>query len=84
MVPSGEMVLLFNDDRPGVIGAVGEAFGRNEVNIADMTISRQDDLAMMVIKMDDKPSEAVLSQLAQVEPIRQVFAISLPEVSENC
>ena len=84
MVPAGQMVLLFNDDRPGVIGAVGDAFGKNKVNIADMTISRQDDLAMMVIKMDAKPSEAVLSQLGQIEQIRKVFAISLGEVSEDC
>ena len=83
MVPAGQMVLLFNDDRPGVIGAVGDAFGKNEVNIADMTISRQDDLAMMVIKMDAKPCPDVLSQLAQIDPIRKVFAISLPEVSQT-
>ena len=81
MVPAGQMILIFNDDKPGVIGAVGDTFGKNEVNIADMTISRQGDLAMMVIKIDAQPSPTVLEQLAKVEQIRKVFAISLPELS---
>ncbi|MCK4850255.1 MAG: ACT domain-containing protein, partial [Phycisphaerae bacterium] len=67
----------------GVIGAVGDAFGKNKINIADMTISRQDDLAMMVIKVDTQPSPAVLQQLAQIKQIRKVFAIYLPELSEQ-
>jgi len=80
MLPAGQMVLILNDDTPGVIGAVGTTFGRNKVNIADMTISRQDDLAMMVIKVDAAPSQDVLKQLTQIEPVRKVFSISLPEL----
>ena len=83
MVPAGQMVLLFNDDKPGVIGAVGTTFGQNRVNIADMSISRQDDLAMMVIKVDAPPSPEVLQQLAQIEPVRKVFSLSLPELSQS-
>ena len=82
MVPAGQMVLILNDDTPGVIGAVGTTFGRNRVNIADMTISRQDDLAMMVIKVDVAPSADVVEQLAQIEPIRKVFTLSLPELPQ--
>ena len=80
MVPDGQMVLILNDDTPGVIGAVGATFGQNQVNIADMTISRQDNLAMMVIKVDAQPSQDVLQQLTQIEPVRKVFCISLPEL----
>ena len=83
MVPAGQMVLLFNDDKPGAIGAVGTIFGRNGVNIADMSISRQDDLAMMVIKVDAQPSPDVLKQLGQIELIRKVFTLSLPELTQR-
>ena len=83
VVPVGQMVLILNDDIPGVIGTVGTTFGRNKVNIADMTISRQDDLAMMVIKVDAVPGPEVLEQLAQIEPVRKVFTLSLPELSAS-
>ena len=83
MVPAGHMILVFNDDKPGVIGAVGDAFGRNQVNIADMTISRQDALAMMVIKVDTLPGQEILEQLAEIPQIRKVFALSLPELSSS-
>ena len=41
MVPEGHMVLIFNQDQPGVIGTVGSSFGDAQVNIADMVISRE-------------------------------------------
>ena len=36
LIPEREMALIFNDDRPGVIGLVGQAFGNAGINIADM------------------------------------------------
>ena len=83
MVPAGHMVVIFNDDTPGVIGAVGMIFGRHQVNIADMTISRQDVLAMMVIKIDAPPSPEVLKELGEVQSIRKVFSLSLPELLQG-
>ena len=38
-------------------------------------------LAMMVTKTDTQTCPTVLKQLAQAEPIRKVFAISLPELA---
>lgn len=81
MVPAGQMVVILNNDEPGVIGTVGTVFGRHGVNIADMTISRQDDQAMMVIKTDAAPSPEVLKELGQVESILKVFPLSLPELT---
>ena len=47
MIPSGTMVLLQNEDRPGMIGLVGMEFGKGPINIADMTISRRDQTALV-------------------------------------
>jgi D-3-phosphoglycerate dehydrogenase len=41
MVPEGQMVIIVNQDQPGVIGVVGSSFGDAQVNIADMVISRE-------------------------------------------
>tara|TARA_R110002110_G_scaffold76128_2_gene200763 strand:+ start:1280 stop:2839 length:1560 start_codon:yes stop_codon:yes gene_type:complete len=38
--PADHMVVITNDDRPGVIGTVGTLLGDAEVNIADMDVSR--------------------------------------------
>jgi D-3-phosphoglycerate dehydrogenase len=38
--PADHMVVISNDDRPGVIGTVGTLLGDAEVNIADMDVAR--------------------------------------------
>ena len=59
LVATGEMVLIENDDQPGVIGLVGNTFGNAKINIADMVISRTDvegqKRALMVLKVDTPP-----------------------------
>ncbi len=40
--PADHMVVITNDDRPGVIGTVGTLLGNAGVNIADMDVSRVD------------------------------------------
>jgi len=78
MIPEGIMVLIQNDDRPGMIGAVGMCMGVANVNIADMAISRRDKTALMLLKVDDEPGEALLDTLGQVEGILKVAKVQLP------
>ena len=80
MVPEGQLVLIFNDDRPGVIGTVGTLFGDHGVNIADMFLSRRDTTALMVIKSDADASEAVLDELRQSSAILSVHSVRLPSL----
>lgn len=79
MVPSGCMVLIKNDDRPGCIGVVGATFGEAGVNIADMVISRRDETALMVLKLDTMPADAVLDALRGYNGIQRVALVRLPE-----
>ncbi len=85
MVPAGHMVLLQNEDRPGMIGMVGSEFGESKLNIADMTISRrpnpdgQGATALMVLKVDDEPPAALLNRLKARPGILKVAALKLPE-----
>ena len=59
MTPDGTMVLLQNEDLPGMIGHVGSAFGEAKVNIADMTISRRD-------QGSGKPTAMRIEEIADV------------------
>jgi D-3-phosphoglycerate dehydrogenase len=83
MIPEGQMVILQNKDMPGVIGTVGSSFGDAQVNIADMVISRQFDkdgsaTALMVLKVDSVPPDALLNRLRARPNILKVKSVKLP------
>ncbi|MEM8874588.1 MAG: phosphoglycerate dehydrogenase [Planctomycetota bacterium] len=78
MIPAGPMVLIENDDQPGVIGHVGATFGEAGVNIADMVISRVGDKALMVLKTDGVPSSEVMDTLRSRANVKRVKAVTLP------
>ncbi len=82
MVPDGHMVLLQNEDRPGMIALVGKAFGDAGVNIADMTISRRDlgtgrPTALMTLKIDAAPPEGFAESVVAQPGILKVAAVKL-------
>jgi D-3-phosphoglycerate dehydrogenase / 2-oxoglutarate reductase len=75
--PVDHMVVITNDDRPGVIGTVGTLLGQAEVNIADMDVSRaDDDKAVMLIAPTKPVPAAVLEQLRAAPGIISVITLS--------
>lgn len=62
---SGKLLLIENRDEPGMIGYVGTLLGRDGVNIASMSLSRQEagQTALMVINLESEPSAAVRAEL---------------------
>ena len=82
MVPAGNMVLLTNADEPGRIGLVGRIFGDARVNIAEMVIGRKPaaaagNVAMMVLKLDEAPTAALLDELRGGPGILSVASVEL-------
>jgi D-3-phosphoglycerate dehydrogenase len=61
------MAFLLYDDIPGVIGRVGTLFGAAEVNIANMTVSRNREggKALMAISIDSPAPPALQAQLRE-------------------
>jgi D-3-phosphoglycerate dehydrogenase / 2-oxoglutarate reductase len=85
MIPEGNMVLIVNQDQPGVIGLVGSSFGDAQVNIADMVISREygadgKATALMVIKIDSQPPESLINRLKARPNILRVKTVNLPRL----
>jgi len=83
MVPEGNMVVIMNQDQPGVIGFVGNTFGNAKVNIADMVISREfkpdgSAVAMMLIKTDQTPPDSLIQELSSRPYILSVHSATLP------
>ena len=81
IVPERCIVLILNDDRPGVIGLVGQRVGDAGINIADMALSRRGKTALMVLKLDEPIPDDVRNALrAMNPPILSVRSVSLPPV----
>ena len=70
----GTMVLLSNDDQPGVIGEVGTILGRHGVNIGNFALGRGNTGAIGVVTVDEDPAAPYVLEAA-VEEIRRVPAI---------
>jgi D-3-phosphoglycerate dehydrogenase / 2-oxoglutarate reductase len=61
------MAFLMYDDIPGVIGRVGTLFGAAEVNIANMTVSRNraGGKALMALSIDSHAPDELVAQLRE-------------------
>ena len=64
--PADHMVVITNDDRPGVIGIMGTLLGDAGVNIADMAVSRVPDTenAVMLIAVTERITDEALAALS--------------------
>jgi D-3-phosphoglycerate dehydrogenase len=76
--PADHMLMVTNDDRPGVIGTVGMLLGDAGVNIADMDVGRSDTegLAVMLIAPSSPVASDVLDALRAAPGIVNVIALS--------
>ncbi|WP_040496646.1 NAD(P)-dependent oxidoreductase, partial [Ilumatobacter nonamiensis] len=75
--PVDNMVMITNDDRPGVIGTVGTLLGEAGVNINDMDVSRtEDEKAVMLIAPTKPVAREVLDDLRAAPGIVQVATLS--------
>jgi D-3-phosphoglycerate dehydrogenase len=77
--PSENMLFLRYSDRPGVVGAVGNALGAAKINIAGMQVARQAQggSALMAITIDSSVSESVAASVAKEIGADLVRSVSL-------
>jgi len=82
MKPEGDIVIILNEDKPGVVGQYGSIFGANDINIADMTFSRKlwSGMAMVGINLDQPPCEKVVQEVRDLQFVRSAHSLSLPEL----
>jgi len=80
--PEGHVVIIVNEDKPGVVGRYGTIFGDNNINIADMTFSRKIKLGMALvgINLDQPPSEAVMEQVRNTDFVEAAYYLQLPDL----
>ncbi len=78
-VPQGNILVLLNDDRPGVIGFIGQVLAEADVNIAMMNLSRRKikGRAISLITVDSAIPDAVLDRLRTNEHILSAVQVHL-------
>ena len=78
--PADHMLIVRNDDRPGMIGLVGQTLGEAGVNIADMHLGRSADgsAAMMVLATSDSVPGDVVAALVASPGIDTVHSVNRP------
>lgn len=77
--PSGVVLVLENTDRPGMVGRIGTLLGSHGVNIATMSLSRNQagGTALTVLNLDTTPGEKLLAEIRASEDIRSAQVIEL-------
>ena len=78
-VPEGVLLIVTNNDQPGVVGHVGAVLANANVNIANMSLSRNKTggKALTVINLDSVPKEETLAELENFEGITSVKVAQL-------
>jgi D-3-phosphoglycerate dehydrogenase len=79
IVPEGELLLIYNNDKPGVIGNIGMLMGKNNINIARMHFGRESagGMAISVVSIDSAPTPALIEEIKRLPNILSVKQISL-------
>ena len=77
--PHGVVLVLENTDRPGMVGRIGTLLGNHGVNIATMSLSRNQagGTALTVLNLDTAPDVALLQEIRASEDIRSAQVIEL-------
>jgi D-3-phosphoglycerate dehydrogenase len=79
VTPSGSMLVLVNNDQPGVIGTIGTLLGDSHINIARMELGREapNGRAISVIGIDAPVSASLLERLRRLPQILSTKQIRL-------
>jgi len=79
ILPEGPMLIMENNDKPGVIGNIGATLGNAGINIARMHFGRESigGKAFSVVNIDSPATDAVLDQITKLPNILKVKAITV-------
>ncbi|MGB9611222.1 MAG: ACT domain-containing protein, partial [Bryobacteraceae bacterium] len=80
---AGHLIYMRNIDVPGVIGHVGSVLGRNQINIANFSLGRQDRPvgpgqpleAVALVEVDTPASEPILAELRSHPAVRLAVTV---------
>lgn len=81
IAPAGRVLIFTNQDRPGVIGAVGALLGSAKVNIASWNLGRKQrgGTALGIVAVDDPVPQSVIDDLAKLPALGHIVQVDWGE-----
>jgi len=78
-IPQGNVLVVRNEDTPGIVGRVGTVLGAHGVNIARMGLGRKpgSGRAIMLIEVDSEVPAAALDELSKMPGLREARFLKL-------
>ncbi len=88
VVPDGYLLVIHNNDRPGVVGKIGSILSNHEINISRMHLtlgnsqidgqnSTDPKEAVIFVNIDQPPGTAVIEAMNQLDDVISVYQIAL-------
>ena len=79
MTPADTVLIIYNDDKPGVIGAVGTVCGKHGINICTMGVGQKPDerKAILAVSLDKHPDDLALEELDALEFVNETYVCRL-------
>ena len=78
-IPEGPTLLIFNNDSPGVVGAIGSTLGEAGINISRMqlALSPNGSEAVMLVNVNPTPNDATVEALRALAQVKDVNLLEL-------
>lgn len=79
MTPQGTVLIIFNDDKPGVIGAVGTVCGKHNINICTMGVGQKpaEQKATLAVSLDKEPGAEPIEELGKLDFVNEIYVCRL-------
>jgi len=79
MTPQGAVLVIYNDDKPGVIGAVGTVCGQHSINICTMGVGQKpaEQKAILAVSLDKEPNAKVVEGISKLEFVNEIYVCKL-------
>jgi len=79
MTPQGPVLIIFNDDKPGVIGAVGTVCGRHNINICTMGVGQKpaEQKAALAVSLDKEPDAETIEEIGNLDFVNEIYVCNL-------
>ena len=84
-IPEGQLLVITNNDEPGVVGDVGRVLGEERINIGNLSLgrSKEGDRAMAVFNLDAAPSKKTLDALTELSAVHQCTLVDMEDIRNS-
>lgn len=77
--PEGNMILLKNTDKPGMVASIGKVLAEAQINIAGLSLGRLEKgkEALTVISIDSRADNSILNDISCLDGVLTVSAVAI-------